>query len=123
MFYNRFEALCEQKGVTPNRACLDMGLSRSIAAKWKNTGNNPRADVLAKIADYFGVTTSDLLGETVDKVDVFGAALEASRQTKKDPETLTGIEARLVDLLTQLTPSEEEKVQAFVEGLLANRTT
>lgn len=35
MFYDRFLELCSQKGVKPGRACLEMGLSRSLAAKWK----------------------------------------------------------------------------------------
>lgn len=39
-----------------------MGLSRSLAAKWKNTGANPSAEVLPKIAAYFGVTVDYLLG-------------------------------------------------------------
>ena len=35
MFYDVFERLCKVKNVTPNRACVDMGLSRSIAAMEK----------------------------------------------------------------------------------------
>ena len=38
-----------------------MGLSRSIAAKWKNTKTNPSAEVLPKIAKYFDITTDYLL--------------------------------------------------------------
>ncbi len=44
-----------------------MGLSRSIAAKWKNTQTNPSAEVLPRIADYFGVTTDYLLGSEKEK--------------------------------------------------------
>jgi len=62
VFYDIFEALCHQKGISPNKACVEMGLSRSIAAKWKNTQTKPSADVLPKIADYFGVSTDYLLG-------------------------------------------------------------
>lgn len=61
MFYDLFKALCDKKGVSVSRACLDMGLSRSIAAKWKNTKTNPSAEVLPKIANYFGVTADYLL--------------------------------------------------------------
>ncbi|XOQ44263.1 MAG: HTH cro/C1-type domain-containing protein [Clostridium sp.] len=41
-----------------------MNLSRSLGAKWKNTGANPSFDVLSKIADYFGVSIDYLLGNT-----------------------------------------------------------
>lgn len=63
MFYDLFYNLCINKGVSPSKACLDMGLSRSLAAKWKNTSATPSADVMSKIADYFGVTTDYLLGK------------------------------------------------------------
>ena|GEM_PF-271666 len=60
MFYDLFYDLCTQKKVTPSKACLDMGLSRSLAAKWKNTNATPSADVIAKIAAYFDVSTDYL---------------------------------------------------------------
>lgn len=68
MFYDLFKTLCDGKGVSVSRACIEMGLSRSIAAKWKNTQTNPSADVLPKIARYFDVTTDYLLtGEEKEK--------------------------------------------------------
>lgn len=39
-----------------------MKLSRSLGAKWKNTGANPSFDVLSKMSDYFGVSVDYLLG-------------------------------------------------------------
>ena len=68
MFYDLFKLLCDEKGVSVSKACIEMGLSRSIAAKWKNTRTNPSAEVLPKIAKYFGVTTDYLLtGEQTKK--------------------------------------------------------
>lgn len=68
MFYDLFKTLCDGKGVSVSRACIEMGLSRSIAAKWKNTQTNPSAEVLPKIARYFDVTTDYLLtGEDKEK--------------------------------------------------------
>jgi len=64
MFSDRFEALCVQKGVKPGKACLEMGLSRSLAAKWKATGTEkPSADVLEKMAAYFGMSIEEILGK------------------------------------------------------------
>lgn len=64
MFSDRFEALCAQKGVKPGKACLEMGLSRSLAAKWKATGTEkPSADVLEKMAAYFGMSIEEILGK------------------------------------------------------------
>ena len=76
MFYNIFKQLCDERGVSVSRACIEMGLSRSIAAKWKSTKTNPSADVLPAIANYFGVTIDYLLGQ----------------ETKKSPDTESGEE-------------------------------
>lgn len=63
MFSDRFEALCREKGVKPGRACTEMGVSRSLAAKWKATGTEkPSADVLEKMSAYFEMTIEEILG-------------------------------------------------------------
>jgi transcriptional regulator with XRE-family HTH domain len=63
MFYEKFELLCKDKKITPSRAVQEMGFSRALAAKWKHTGDTPRAETLTTIAKYFGVSVADLLGE------------------------------------------------------------
>lgn len=62
MFFDVFKVLCEKKGVSCKRATEDMGLSNSIATKWKKTGAMPQGDTLNKIAAYFGVSADYLLG-------------------------------------------------------------
>ena len=67
MFYDVFTSLCEKKGVTPNKALTDCGISRTSPAKWRE-GATPRGVTLQKLADYFGVTTDYLLtGEDTKK--------------------------------------------------------
>lgn len=69
MFYDRFEQLCKLKGVKPGRACTDMGLSRSLSAKWKNMGTKkPSAEVLEKMSSYFGISINEILDEDSDFV-------------------------------------------------------
>ena len=64
MFYDRFEELCKQKGVKPGRACIEMGVSRSLAAKWKTTKTDrPSAEVLEKMSKYFGISIDEILGK------------------------------------------------------------
>ncbi len=63
MFYDRFVALCAKKNVKPQRACIDMGMSRSLAAKWKATETEkPSADALEKMSAYFGMSIDAILG-------------------------------------------------------------
>ena len=63
MFYDRFKQLCEDKGVSCNKAALEIGLSNATPTKWKKTGATPVGETLDKIAAYFGVTTDFLLGK------------------------------------------------------------
>lgn len=67
MFYDRFKQLCERKGVSCNKAALEIGLSNATPTKWKKTGATPVGDTLDKIAAYFGVSTDYLLGKEKEK--------------------------------------------------------
>lgn len=68
MFYDRFVQLCKLKGVTPSRAALDAGISKSLVSKWKANGaKDPSPDIVRKLAAYFGVSISELLGEETEK--------------------------------------------------------
>ena len=51
MFFDRFQALCEKKGVSVYRACMDAGLNRSAVAKWK-AGGKPNGTSAGKLAAY-----------------------------------------------------------------------
>lgn len=64
MFYDRFLSLCEKKGVSPTRAAVDAGISKSLVTKWKsNRVEIPSPEVLRKISAYFNVPVSELLSE------------------------------------------------------------
>ena len=67
MFFNRFKQLCDQNAVSVYRACTDIGLNRSAVAKWKN-GGKPNGSTAAKLAEYFGVTTDYLLGQSEERM-------------------------------------------------------
>lgn len=66
MFYDQFVDLCDQKGVSPTFAALDIGLSKATPTKWKKEQSIPKGETLKKVAAYFGVTESQLLsGEPI----------------------------------------------------------
>ena len=69
MFFNRFKALCEERKISVYRACTDIGLNRSAVAKWK-AGGKPNGSTAARLAEYFGVTTDYLLGQTEQSTPV-----------------------------------------------------
>lgn len=61
MFYDLYLDLCKKNNISPTRAALEIGVSKSTPTTWKKRGLTPQGETLAKIADYFGVTTDYLL--------------------------------------------------------------
>ena len=68
MFYDKFVYLCEQKRVTPTRAAIDAGISKSLVTKWKsNSTQIPSPEILKKLSAYFNIPISELLDEGTKK--------------------------------------------------------
>ena len=105
MFWEKFVSLCAEKGVSPNSVCAELGLSNATATKWKN-GAIPRNTTLKKVADYFGVSTSYLLG-FVDDPDPI-ALIDPS---KKEPPMLE----RLNEVMRDMTEDELADLEKYVE--------
>lgn len=67
MFYERFIALCAQRGESPSRAALNAGISKAIVSKWKqNPDAFPSGPVAKKLADYFGISIPELLDKDLN---------------------------------------------------------
>lgn len=83
MFFDIFNDLCTQKGISCKKAAEEIGLSNSITTKWKKTGATPKGESLNKIAAYFNVSTDYLLGiETKD------APAENGKRTVTDDDIM-----------------------------------
>ena len=68
MFYDKFVQICKSKGISPSRAAIEAGLSKSTVTKWKTTPDaEPTGAALKKITEYFGITIAELLGEETEK--------------------------------------------------------
>ena len=64
VFYDRFLHLCAQKGVSPSRAALEAGISKSLVTKWKtNRVQDPSPDIARKLATYFNLSVAEVIGE------------------------------------------------------------
>lgn len=100
MFYDTFHKLCLDKGVSDSRACTDMGLSRSYAAKMKNKDGTPSMDSLSAMSEYFGVSVDYLLhGDEPQKEK---PTAQGGELTEKD-----------VALINMKPLTEEQKQQAM----------
>ena len=62
MSYTKFDELLRAHGTSVYRVSKATGISASTFTDWKNGRSTPKADKLARIADYFGVSLDELLG-------------------------------------------------------------
>ena len=62
MRYAEFEKLLRERGVTVYRVAKETGISASTFSDWKSGRSSPKADKLARIADYFGVGLDEWMG-------------------------------------------------------------
>ncbi len=86
-FYERYCLLCNMRGVTNNAVVQEIGLSRSIAVRWKR-GSLPTGSSLIELSKYFGVSTDALLGLK---------PLEDEIDTMQRQKRIAEIEAELQD--------------------------
>ena len=54
IFWEKFQWLCKQKGISPNKAIEELQFSSGVLTHWKN-GKTPRNSTIKKVAEYFGV--------------------------------------------------------------------
>lgn len=101
VFYHNFVNLCNKKGVSPSAAAEDMGYQRSVVTRWSK-GTEPRQATLQRVADYFGVSVSELISEQKEKPTL---------QAESEP----------FDGYSDLTDEELEKVKEYAAFLLASR--
>lgn len=111
MFKETFIRLCNEKGVAPTVVCKAIGLSDAAFSKWTSE-SVPRQATLMRIADYFGVSVSYLLG-VVDDPDPI-ALVDPS---KKEPPMLE----RLNEVMRDMTEEELADLEKYVEFLLSKK--
>lgn len=87
--------LLEEKGVSAAKMSRDLGFSNAIFYQWKKGLQKPSAEKIAKMADYFGVSTDYLLGNEEKK--------EAPALNDEDRRDIA---ARLKELRDDLTKAD-----------------
>lgn len=62
LFYSNYIALCNRIGKAPSAVAEENGFKRSVVTRWSK-GAVPRQANIQKLADYFDVPVSELVGE------------------------------------------------------------
>lgn len=98
--------LCKKQGKSLFSLEQECGLGNGSINKWDRS--SPSVAKVRAVADALGVSVADLIGE---------------QKEKPTPEEGDGpaLNTRLVERLIQLSPEEQEKVEAFVQGMIAER--
>lgn len=66
-FATNFKRICTEKGTSPTRVCLDLGLSSNKVNLWNN-GGLPKADVMVKLAQKLECSVMDFFADEEDLV-------------------------------------------------------
>ena len=64
IFVQIIKIFCARKGVKPTNACRESGAGASLISNIETRGQTPSVEKVQLLAQYLGVTVSDLLGET-----------------------------------------------------------
>lgn len=96
------QRICKEKGTTPTVAGKESGAGKDLVSAMKRRGVLPSIEKMRLLAEYLGVTTSQLLGET-------------EKPTVQD-DGLTDAEQALMDLFRQLTPEQQDMVIRMVQA-------
>jgi transcriptional regulator with XRE-family HTH domain len=120
VFYDVYYLLCKNKGVSPTRAALEIGLSKSHPTAWKKRGITPNSDTLKKVANYFGVSVDYLLGDdqkekaAIDMVD--DGLKEYLDELRNRPE-----QRMLFSVTKNATKAQIEAIVKMVEEMQKNK--
>lgn len=101
VFVQNIKSLCSHRGITPTAACEASGAGRNFMDNLKK-GSIPSVSKVQLLADFLGVTTSELLGETKE-------------HTVQD-DGLTDGEQALLALFRKLSPDQQDMVIRMVQA-------
>lgn len=65
VFVQNVKMYCQLRGIKPTVACRESGAGRSLLTNLEQNGSLPSVEKVQLLAQYLGVTTSELLGEEI----------------------------------------------------------
>ena len=63
MYYENYEKIRQERGVSDYKVAGDAGISRSTISEWKTGAHTPSLENLQKIAKALGCSVGELIGE------------------------------------------------------------
>lgn len=97
------QRICKERGTTPTVAGEKSGAGKEMVSNMKQKGTVPSIERFQLLAQYLGVTTSELLGEEIKPTPMYG----------------DGLTPEFIRLYEQLSKTEKEFVVKQMRGLLS----
>lgn len=111
VFYENYVKLCASHNLSESGAAKKIGLSNAAANGWKN-GKMPSATTQIKLADLFGVSVKELMGES----DGSSVGIKKEPAPKKSELSIGQLE--LIELSSKMSDDELRKFIAAMKAML-----
>lgn len=104
MFYDNFKRVCEERGTSPSRACMEAGMKANRSSAWKASGALPKQDELDRLAAVLDCEVADFFRtETKARYRSYEEARAAADEAERAARaSLTEDENYVVDLMRSL---------------------
>lgn len=106
IFVQNIKKACQRKGVKPTVACRESGVGTSFINNIEARGQIPSVEKVQMLADYLGVTTSELLGEIKNPAPGSEGGSDDAAQ-------------RFMPLVDKLTPDQQHLLLAQLQAWTA----
>lgn len=118
MFYDNFVALCASANKTPAHVGRELGIDKSTISCWKARKTNPSDVNAKKIANYFGVTVEELMGEGIKKDPIQkDGAVSQEKQLLLD--MIDGLSDEQKELLALSKKMSDDELKRFIAAMKA----
>lgn len=118
MFYDNFVALCASANKTPAHVGRELGIDKSTISCWKARKTNPSDVNAKKIANYFGVTVEELMGEGIKKGPIpKDGAVSQEKQLLLD--MIDGLSDEQKELLALSKKMSDDELKRFIAAMKA----
>jgi len=108
-FFEKYLALCKEKGINPSRVADALHISRASITGWRN-GAEPRYDKIKALATFFDVPVS-YFDETIPE----GVQLRPEQITQEPVKN--DFENEIINIYRGLSPKNKFELLTFVYNL------
>lgn len=108
IFVQNVKTLCKNKGIKPTIACEQSGAGKNLLNHIETRGSIPSVEKVQKLAEYLGVTTSELLGEKIEPGNDAGPPSENELIFRSLPPELQEEALRYMRYLAQTAAQQQE---------------